>query len=590
MANQETISLAQEVFEEQERRNGHTNSTAIAQHLIPDLLLPAFSQAERAVVRMPTREFLYEGAQETIQHILSSGDHITIWTQGDEQGQLWKVASSGLGKLRRTLPRQERKRFSVFSAQDKIDVLPSLVVQAVERGNDRIIVVDDKAQNIVNAARQIEMMKALHTLPDNFNVQLVWINQGRTRNQVPEGFTLESFKDIFSTIEDIRELQTISTEGSTQWLIDFDHTLVDTARAKENLFITLADIKESAPPVVSHDIDHRLGLKGNILLVYELKGGMSSGKVLHLKTDESDMVVKYNPVYPDKIQREIDGYRSLQGSPLAAFVLPPYFASKEDGVIVLPYFQGMQLRDGVRTGYIPYDLAYTVLTTLLDAKLQWWSQQEKQHPNNTVSMQRDEWKDTVGKINQTFTALSETYGIPLEDLWNNPLVIQEKEYPSFLSTMTRVAQTLETYPPYTVFTHGDATGANILVNAENKEWKIIDAEWTGLADPAEAFVRMTKYISTTTVQDIGAMHAHSEDGKLYLSIDVTFPKSAIALQNHGLSRRKAFGKALQDSEFVHRSNGYLAGSYAREVALAAKRGHPEMAFFAMLKASEAITL
>lgn len=593
MPSIENIRGIQKSFEEQEGLHGFTNPRAVAKSLTRDPRSPLFHQVEQAVCRMPTEDFLYEGARETIQNLLASGDQVTIWTQGYELGQLWKVANSGLGQLRKALPPSERTRFSVSATREKFSALPSLFEKMRENGIRRAIIVDDKAQNIAEAASQVDLLRNASGLPRDLVVQLVWVNQGRTKNQVPQNFNPEEFRERFTTVEDIRELPKIRGMGEEQigWLLDLDHTLLNTTAAKENLFSVLAGILEPDRPLISPEIDERLGLNGDVCQMTELKDGMSGARVLRIETEEESIVAKHNPTSPHVIEREIDGYSLLQLSPLAPHILPPLrTTSKDDGLLVLPYFPGLQLREGLRAETLPVEVAQGVLSRLLDIKMQWWAEQSKLNPDgNWVSMQRSEWQDTLAKVNKVLYNLSQEHGLSVQDLWKAPWVWQDKEYPPFLAVMTRVAQMLETHPPYVIFVHGDATGANILVNPQTGEWRVIDAEWSGLADPAEALVRMVKYESTTTLQSLNLFEAQLQEGRIRLEMSIALPQGTIALQQYGLSKTRTFEEVLEDPEFRSRFNKYLAGSYVREVALTTKRGRPEFAFFAIIKAAEAIS-
>lgn len=595
MAPSEVLTRVREEFERQEKLNGHTDHHAISLSITGSKESPAYTRVARSVLRMPTQEFLYPGAKETLGNLLSEGDHVVVWTQGHELGQLWKIASARLGDLRRELPHSERKRFSVHIQKDKIATLPLLIKQARKNGTKNVVIVDDKATNVLDVASAVTQARNNGQIPPDTTVEVVWVNQGRTKGQVPEGYTPQSFKDRFTTIEDVRELTDIKKRktGKTAWLVDYDHTLVNTGEAKEKLFEDIARIVEATQPkhpIISPSIDSQLGLDGNVRRVEKLKSGMSEGAVVKITTDEEAMVVKYNDVHPHKIHKEIDGYKSLEQTPLASRMLKPTMASREKGVLVLPFFNGQQMREGIRTGEIPSDLALDTLSSLLTIKRDWWAAQSKAHPNgNLVSMQREEWCDTLVNVNGNLQKMSEQFGIPVDSLWNNPIVFRDKEYSSLRDVRSAIAQTLEQHPPYTVFVHGDATGANLLVDPKKKDWKIIDAEWTGFGDPAEAFVRMTKYISTTTSTANQSGKVHEESGRVHLDFDMHFPPTAIALQNHGLSRSDSFGKALGDPNFTKRSSSYLAGSYFRELALSSRRGTPETAFFAMIKAAEAIT-
>lgn len=593
MAKQETVDFVRSRFEEQEARHDYTNPAAVAQAITGIPESPLNSRLVRAVLRMPTaREHVYPGTEETLRHLLGNGDEVIIWTQGYEKGQLWKVAQTGLYSLRRELPRIERDRFRVFAAIGKVNPLPNLFEQLTESGNNQIVIVDDKSKNIVSVDKQIKEWKQGGAIPDSLDIQLVWINQGRTKDQVPNGYTIESFKEQFQTIEDIRELQPLrnTMQGKVGWLIDCDHTILHTAAAKEDMFVLMAgDIEKMHVPVIAPHIDLQLGLNGNVRQATQLLSGMSGGQVLKVVTDSDAFVVKHNPNAPEKVTREIDGYRMLRNTPLSSHLLPPVLASKRDAVLAIPFFPGIQLREGLKTDSLQKDTALSTIASLLSIKKEWWSKQSKVLPNgDLLSMQRDEWNDTLARTQDTLKKLALQFNIPIQDLWRAPIVHKGEKHASLLSIMARVSETLSARPPYAVLVHGDATGANILVDPQEKTWKLVDAEWVGHGDPAEAFVRMIKYESTTTAKPNYRVGAWIEGGELHIDYSVPFSDTARSLQQHGLSKTRYFARALADPEFPLRVQTYLAGSYLRELALALQRGYPELGLFAMTKAAEAI--
>lgn len=595
MARLEVVRFVESNFRQQEITNGFTNPYAVTMALCKRRSFPAFESIERSILRMSTGGFLYEGAQDTIRSLLLSGDQVMIWTQGHEKGQIWKVAKSGLGSMRRELPSEERKRFSVIVSRDKIEDLPDLLGKLEDDGVQNVVIVDDKSKNISDVDKKTQEWQERYE-GNGLRVHPVWINQGRTKDNVPEGYTLDSFRQKFRTIQDIRELgqlKDLFTGEKTAWLLDFDHTLLHTAAAQGALFERLADLMEGSHPnpLISYGIDFQLGLiNGNVRSVEELKSGMSGGKVMRITTDDDGViVVKYNPKYPQKVHREIDGYQQLIGTPLGKHMVIPIYSSRGGGVIALPSVDGIQLRNGLKEEILSLETARKTLENLLSIKKSWWQGQQRMVPSvDFTSMQRSEWPDTAERVDKVAMVLSEKFGIPLESVWSMPLKFNNVQYPSLSQLVGSVSDLLKKKPPYVILSHGDATGANILVDPVKGKWKLIDAEWTGYTDPAESFVRMIKYVSTTTHKSVGEANAFVKDDVIQVDLQIEFPESAIALQRYGLQIADVFAVALSDSTFTQRVRDYLAGSYLREFALAEKRGHPELGLFAMIKAAEAI--
>ena len=103
----------------------------------------------REICRHPTEDFWYEGAREALEAIyLRTNDTRTIWTRGWVQ----HVATSGLGTLRRQLPREEQRRLRVVTATDKVSLLPNLLQGAFDNNAGALIVIDDNIDMLRNAA------------------------------------------------------------------------------------------------------------------------------------------------------------------------------------------------------------------------------------------------------------------------------------------------------------------------------------------------------------------------------------------------------------------------------------------------------
>lgn len=591
MALQETIEDMHRTYRRLDEQHGYTNYDAFATAVVGETS-PLFATIVETTKRVETKPFLYPNTYETVQAMMDNHDDIVIWTQGEPMGQLWKVGMSGLGELRKSLPHHERHRFSVYAAQDKITPLPQLIDPLITEADSRIIVVDDKAKNIVAATAVIAKAKEEGTLPAETDIRVVWINQGRTKDQVPDGFTPESFKARYATIDSVPDmLSFMDPKKKTTWLLDLDHTLLNTTAAMRHTFEKIAVLKEEThPTVIRGDIDAELGLNGNVLEKQQLfHGGMSGAQIVFVRTQTDAFVIKYNPHATERIQREIAGYRQLADSPLADMLAFPTQELPDKGVLVLPFIPGTQLREGIQAETIPHDLAMQIMHDLFQRKKVWWGNQEKGTPQHGFrSMQREEWTDTVQKLQEVSTMLAKQYRIPHETLWQSPLQFEGKTYPSLLQTTARVSEALRLPPPYTVMTHGDATGANLLVDVANKKARLIDTEWVGPADPAEAFVRMTKHLSSTTIQNSGELSLQTDEDTLIVNLDLSFSPTAVALQEYGLAQVPHVASLLHDPLFSTRVQEYLAGSYLREVALAQKRGNTKLALFAMLKASEAI--
>jgi len=137
-------------------------------------------------------------------------------------------------------------------------------------------------------------------------------------------------------------------------------------------------------------------LDAEVFTTRELVSGMSGSRVTHVTGPRETFVLKNNAREPGKIYKEIDGFKKLAGTPIAPHMLMPYSYLRNHNSLFLPYFSGIQMRDAVRQGSISEDRAKKTLGKLLEVKMKWWNSQVKQpSEDGLVSMQRDEWKDTL---------------------------------------------------------------------------------------------------------------------------------------------------------------------------------------------------
>lgn len=325
-------------------------------------------------------------------------------------------------------------------------------------------------------------------------------------------------------------------------------------------------------------------LNGNVRGIIPLATGASGVNVAEIITDQRSLVAKWSEEHKHKVGREIRGRKLLEDTPLGAWLVPTIESSEEDGVLIMPKFDGTELRQGLQTGKVNLSLAKETLNELLNTKLNWWSEQNKKTPTEGfVSMQREEWQDTLQGIEATLTQIGEKYNISRYDLVTLPIIYRDQEFPSLAYAIKKAHQNLQSEPPYTTLAHNDATGGNILVNMETGEKALLDGEWAGQSDPAEAFTRVGKYISATTIEQMTQPIIEARPSGIHIQTEVAVPKEAIVLQNLVLSKAEEFGKALKDEDFTSRFGNYSASSYLREVALARKRGL-DKGIFSIIKA------
>lgn len=602
----ETLDQVRQSYQRQEDLHGMTIPAQVAAEItgvmnLPTTLTPLIRQRFQ---QFPFRDFVYQGAADTINALMedngNSTHRVIIWTQGYPDYQLWKIHTSGLTGLRNGKGAESKQKLTAYTSPNKINELPQLLDQLSTEGVTTAIIVDDKSDNIAKTALALQQ----HPSPTGLQVIPVWINQGRTKNKVPEGFTLDTFKQSFTTIEDIRQLQEVRSrfgqlDENVAWLIDFDHTLAETSAQKEALFRDLAArldiIRQDILPagvVFTINSEFSSGIKDGIMS--QLTDGMSGSQIVKVENGTQVFVVKSNPKNPEKVRKEIRGRRRLREIGYDGMILPSLhdnIHNRENPFIVLPFYDGKQLRHAMRDREFDTQTCVAVVSSLLDIKKQLWSKQV--HGNSSeasyVSMQRSEWDDTLVKLNNSLQYLSDEFGITQEQLYELPLSANGYNGHSLGEAISLVHEFLNNNPPYTIVAHNDASGGNILVSSQRSDFTIIDCEWAGPADPAEAFVRMIKHESTTTLSDIQKGFITKQNDCLVIDFEAELPDAATQVQQLGISKIVEFAQALNDPDFPRRVQLYLAGSYLREIALTPQRTTDNrMILFPILKLMQSL--
>lgn len=170
---------------------------------------------ERVILRHSTRPYLLPGVEDTLRSLLKQGDMVRIWTND----ALVRAATSGLGEaLRRELGRSERRRFAVVGYENqKFVFLPSLLHEAEEKEMP-VVIVDDSSSNLAEA---IEIARQ-----QNLSVPIlpIWAQifpQERKTNGVSHPYI------VITNISQLCHVKRLIDEPAF-WLVDFNHTLMDT--------------------------------------------------------------------------------------------------------------------------------------------------------------------------------------------------------------------------------------------------------------------------------------------------------------------------------------------------------------------------
>ena len=177
----------------------------------------------REICRHPTEDFWYEGAREALEAIyLRTNDTTTIWTRGWVQ----HVATSGLGTLRRQLPREEQRRLRVVTATDKVSLLPNLLQGAYDNNAGALIVIDDN----------IDMLpKCFVWRVSDISPQIQWDADSPLLSI--EYITPQSVMAIKRFV--------IGDLGRADWAIDWNGTLMRKDAYESSLVSTIASIAQN---------------------------------------------------------------------------------------------------------------------------------------------------------------------------------------------------------------------------------------------------------------------------------------------------------------------------------------------------------
>lgn len=585
-----TSQEIKQVWSSAETALGYAAGLPIAQELAGHqyVLQQEVEEAARFIDHYPMKSFVYEGAEETVRTLVDRGSRVKFWTQGEPRHQLYKVASSGLLKMRHEDP-EIKARVSAYANLDKVGMLPQLIPQVVEQNVNRVVIVDDKSNNILRIHLTLAQMRESGILDENVQVDCVWMNQGRTKDQVPEGYDLDEFKRTYQTIEDIRQLPSLTEDDNperTVYFLDWDHTLADTGKWRTAAQGELARISDHESITSgSRFKDHAAGLVGSEV-VESYSCGMSGSRVARVKNEQVHEVIKYAPPKGGKIARELSGYAHIRNSPLAPYLVEVDGTHSHHGVLRIAHAEGVQLREALKHGLLTDSQIMGVFAELRALKREWWGSQERLEFTPENSMLRMEWDETIRLFHESILPALASGG---QDI-SQPLQIQGDDGWEVEADVCQMVAEIDQFvthrapDAYAVCAHNDATGGNIVVDPATNTWKLFDYEWAGPNDPAESYARMIKAYTTSSLRGLsmtqtskGLYVMHHEDASL-----------AQKLQYDGEQYAPTMGETLKDSSFPLRVQWYLAGSYLREAALADRRGGLPAALFGFSMAARSL--
>ncbi|MCD6046413.1 MAG: hypothetical protein K0S08_60 [Gammaproteobacteria bacterium] len=577
--------------QEHRKLRGYTDPYAIAHLLVGGDHSPYYKKIVKTILNLPTQNFLYPHVYSVLENLYQLGDYITIWSQGSRNMQIWRFARSGLANIRKSKDPEAKKRFSILATRNKTLLIEGFLETFAATGIKKIFFVDNKLTHLLTASEKIQQLKEQGKIP--FEAEAFFINiQHDTSPRLKK--TLQKSIPNLSVISNITELLFLRkkfSDDKVYWFIDLGNTLLDSNKLYQATYQKLANIIESMPFTISPLIDCELGLHGKITDYQALETGDTMREAFAITLlDNQKKVIKHNS--KERVLRESQGYDLLSPTPLGPHMPYPEFIDIQEGIIILPFVDGIPLRLGAKKASIPLNTGLKAFNELLTLKKAWWSTQIKRHHEfEAISVQRLDWPNTLEKIPEALTCLSKEYGLTPAELMAYPIVTPESKMRSSLNEMIKTVNTLlTTRPDYTILTHGDIIGANFLINPTSGTWSVIDPEFAGYGDPAESLVKIIKYETTTTVQSVLKNSLQVVNQCLEIQVEVQFSELARCLHATGLAIAKEFSLSLKDATFLERFRVYLAGSYLREIALTLRRNRPDLVLFAISKAAQAYHL
>lgn len=161
-------------------------------------------------------ECLHDDAEEQLRQVMEKCEHTVIWTDGDENGvpehglpgsreQLKKLAVAQVyNRMRREIAEERgvdhKEVLSVIAIEGKMKFIPELVEKLKEKEIKKIVIVEDRVKNLVQAMRLIrEASPEMEVFP-------VWVRVGPFKNKGEEGKTIDEWESELHAIHSIAEL------------------------------------------------------------------------------------------------------------------------------------------------------------------------------------------------------------------------------------------------------------------------------------------------------------------------------------------------------------------------------------------------
>jgi len=240
MAN--TLEIIQDIFYEQEREIGYVDPKLASAKIVNAASFSGIDESfiARQIHKIPTKEYLYDGAYASLDELLKRGDDVSIWTDD----YVTRVATSGVTSLRTNLPFDLRKRLGLASGIEKFSLLPQAINDACSSDYKSIVFVDNKEGNLSKASALYAGVN--NPLKPDAYFMLVDRSKDAPENVVfPQMRTV--IPSIVGSMEAYNEIQRENNQpndGKVLWFVDFNEVLVDTPEFKQNLPGSVASVLE----------------------------------------------------------------------------------------------------------------------------------------------------------------------------------------------------------------------------------------------------------------------------------------------------------------------------------------------------------
>lgn len=599
---------------------GGRNADTDARQFTQALGLPSetLSETRKILLNRPDAH-LYEGVVTGMQSLLSAGDTVVIWTEGETAGfpdaeapgfhaQERKVVKSNLRRLAfgktegEVLSAEEKARFRVVTREtDKVALIPDLLLQYQKSDIQHIALADDKAKNILRVSEQVEAARELGFTGE---VELVWVRQGRSKDAVPAGYTVDTFMQEFSTVSSFTEYVHHIAGKREEWggkpvghLLDWDHTLADeTARKHEIVDLIARDLGDRigetqymSPDDPRHAaICELLDIPSFRTLVEPLGEGASLVGVYKVNWNGETVVVKHenNQERKWRLTDEISGHDRLLQDGAITSRMPHIREMHMDHpvlgpTIVMDYLNGPNLRHAIREGIFTDDEILDVVGQVFDTQFTFWERQKQKlvrTHTSWFSMPGAEWGETLELMDPILESLGRELDLPGEQLRHMPLVVESDgvrvDLPSFNELISRFHALMRERPPVVLaLGYNDLSHGNVVALKQRDgtmQAKIVDPQWVReQSDPRADLVRPIKAISATTVK-IRESTVREEDGTVVFWTVAEIPALLRKIESHAFSRLHDFAALIGDPGLPGGVMQHMAASQFREIALVAK--------------------